>query len=142
MNRIRCAQGIVALALMCSASPAMASDFSGLFYAFIAAAVAVALVAAFIVWILRRLAKGAGPWIDVVSAILLAACLAPTTFIDSLGSDGFSLLPAWLIALMVDDWTDLLPASAISFLVTAGLLYLLFRSLRQSNHQNAPDEVE
>ncbi len=122
--------GLMATALM-FASPAMASDFSGLIYVFGVAFAIIGVVVMAALWVARRTIGNPGPITDAVSAIALGLTFAPTTFVYAFGEWDFILWPAWMFAVLGDTWSGLFPGPATSVVVTSALIYLFFKSRRQ-----------
>ncbi len=122
--------GLVTTALL-SASPALASDFSGLVYVFGAAFAAIGVVIMAALWLVRRTVGNPGPITDAVSAIALGLTFAPTTFVNTYGEWNFIFWPAWMFGVLGDTWSGLFPGPATSVVVTSALIYLFFKSRRQ-----------
>ena len=127
----------IALALLTAASPALASDFSGMAWFFVLLIAIVGIFVVLIVMSLRQMLERWGAWADGVSAVVLAAFFAPTTFAEAAGSTYFTLFPAWMTVMFDGNWGALFPGPAISFLVTtllffAGLKHLWHRRMARA----------
>lgn len=142
MIKFKYLRSIVALSVLCAATPALASDFSGMAWIFLAILAIVAIFAILIVFSIRQVAGRGGPVVDAISAVLLAACFAPATVGQVDGETFFTLFPAWMIVAFDGDWRALFPGPAFSFAVTAGLLFLLFKTHRERRTAKKADEAE
>ena len=108
-----------------SATPAAASNFDEIVYIFMAGAVLLAVLAILMVLWLRKAACRYGAKADVVSAVAIAAILAPGLVRYNEYGAHFSLLPHWLF-LLGGGWREYLPWPFLSFLATVGLIYAVF----------------
>lgn len=113
------------------ATPAMASDFSGLIYIAFGAAVVVGAVASGIVMAIRSIAGNGGPAVDAICAVLLGGVIAPSGFVEGFEGPVFTWLPVWIAVMFEEDWAGAYILSPIvSVLFTCGILFTMFRSLR------------
>lgn len=92
VTRLRLA---IALFLLASPAPALASDFSGLYYGLLGLGAVLAAIVAFVVWRMRRSRRRTARG-DVVAAILLGLGCAPAGFVTGYDGITFELLPAWI----------------------------------------------
>ena len=118
----------VAASALAMASPAVASDFSGFAYIFIGLALVVGLFAFLLVALIRHVSDAGGQKVDAVSAVLVAAAIAP---VGAVGGS-FSLFPAWIFFLLDGFAWDELLSPLVSFAVTSGVLFYIFREVRLS----------
>lgn len=124
------------------ATPALASDFSGLIYFFAAAFAVIGAIVLAVVFGARRAIGKPGPLTDAACAILLALVFAPSTFVYIYGEWNFFFWPVGFFAVLGESWSVLFPGPAISVAVTSALIYLFLRSRRQpehSAHEGAPE---
>ncbi len=129
-------------AMLTLATPAVASDFSGLIYFFAAAFAVVAIVVLGAVFGLRRAIGKPGPLTDAACAIMLALAFAPSTFVYIYGEWNFVLWPVGFFAVLGESWSVLFPGPAISAVVTSAVIYLILRSRRLSKHSAHEGEPE
>ena len=83
-------------ALLCAATPAMASDFSGIIYAFLIVGVIVGAIVALVVFAIRRASDSSSRLFDASCALALGAALAPAGIVDGFDGLMFSPVPAWI----------------------------------------------
>lgn len=88
-------RALIALMLLASPAPALASDFSGLYYGLLGFGFVIAAIVAFVVWRLRQSPRRS-PRSDVVTAILLGLGCAPAGFVTGYDGITFELMPAWI----------------------------------------------
>ena len=129
-----------ALIALAAATPALASDFSGLIYICLGFFAVIGLVVLAVVFGIRKGIAKPGPLADVVSAIALALTFAPSTFVNSYGDWTFSFWPVGMMAIFAETWWDLFPGPAISVVVTSVLVFLFFRTRSESG--NSDEEAE
>lgn len=132
----------IAAPVFVSASPALASDFSGLIYVFAAAFAVIAVVVGGAVFGVRRAIGNPSPLTDAVCAIVLALAFAPSTFVYIYGEWNFIFWPVGFFAVFGESWSVLFPDPAISVVVTSALIYLILRSRRQPAHSAHEGEPE
>lgn len=131
MNRFRLASVFAVLGMLGTASPAMASDFSGLAYFFIAAIIIGSGTVLLLAFGIRRVTRNLGRKADMVTAIVLALFLAPITFVHSYGMWEFYPVPIFMAGIFVDSVRDLFPWSLLSIGVTAFVIDQLFKLRRE-----------
>ena len=130
MSKARKVKFVLAGAALCAASPALASDFSGLIYIFLALVVVVGLFALGLVFALRSIIKTGGVVVDLTSAALLAGAIAPAGFVDDRVGAILVWFPGWVLLIFEFDWGALLPSYPISLLVVGALVFGVIRLLR------------
>ena len=143
-DRLAARSGKAALvaAILTLATPASASDFSGLIYFFAAAFAVIAIVVVAAVFGVRRAVGKPGPLTDAACAIVLALAFAPSTFVHIYGEWNFIFWPVGFFAVFGESWSVLFPGPAISVVVTSALIYLILRSRRQPEHSTHEGEPE
>lgn len=133
----------IAASVAVLATPAMASDFSGLIYIAFGAAVVVGAVALGIVMAIRSIARSGGPAVDTICAVLLGVVIAPSGFVEGFQGPVFTWLPIWIAIVFEENWQGAYILSPIvSLLLTCGVLFLMFRSLRLRNSEDRPEGGE
>ncbi len=132
----------VALITLAAATPALASDFSGLINIFLGFFAVIGLVVLAVVFGIRKGIAKPGPLADAASAIALALTFAPSTFVNIYGEWTFSFWPVGMVAIFAETWWDLFPGPAISVVVTSGLVFLFFRTRNGSNDSEKEAEPE
>lgn len=143
-DRLAARSGKAALvaAILTLATPASASDFSGLIYFFAAAFAVIAIVVVGAVFGVRRAVGKPGPLTDAACAIVLALAFAPSTFVQIYGEWNFIFWPVGFFAVFGESWSVLFPGPAISVVVTSALIYLILRSRRQPEHSTHEGEPQ
>ncbi len=121
--------GVVAAAL-CAASPALASDFSGIGRVFWWLVMAVPVLIALIVALLRRRRQAGSREADALLSGLAALLLAPGLLINVEGQWLPMPLPGLPLALLDGNAGLLFPVPFLSMLLCWALLFLLFERLR------------
>ena len=124
----------------CAATPALASDFSGLIYFFAAVIAVVGLIAFALVFAFRKIVATGGLLVDAMSGAVIAAALAPAGYIDQFGQTVFVWFPGWTMLVFDIEWTELLPSYPISLAIVAGLVFGFLRLLASRRaEQNVED---
>jgi len=132
--------GVVA-ALLCAATPALASDFSGIGRVFWWAVLAIPVLIALIVALIRRLRHPGSREADALLSAAAAVLLAPGVLIHT---DGLWLpmpLPGLAVALLDGHAGLLFPVPFLSMLLCWALLFLWFERLR-ARHAPAGEDAE
>lgn len=120
----------VAGAMLCAATPALASDFSGIGRVFWWAVLALPVVIALIAALVRRRRHPGSREADALLSGIAALLLAPGLLIYT---DGLWLpmpLPGLAVALLDGDAGLLIPVPFLSMMLCWALLFLLFERLR------------
>lgn len=141
MGNARKVKFVVAGAALCAATPALASDFSGLAYVIWGLVTVVGLLVLGLVFVLRRIVKTGSVAIDLTSAALLAGAIAPAGITHGYGETIFVWFPGWVMLMFDFGWADLLPGYPISLLLVGALFFGVLRVLR-SRSPDAPSEPE
>jgi hypothetical protein len=128
----------VAAALLLSASPALASDFSGIGRAIWWAVGAIIALIMLLVTLVLRWRKPGDPAVDVIVSVLAAVMLAPTGLMEMDGRWLPMPLPGMAWAMLEGDIAVLFPVPIISMALCGFGLLRLFKWLR-SRHA-ADDE--
>ncbi|MBU7580841.1 MAG: hypothetical protein KAF27_10290 [Porphyrobacter sp.] len=120
----------LATALLCAASPALASDFSGIGRAFWWAVLALLALIVLVVSLFRRRRHLGTREADAVVAGFAALTLAPGVLIHVDDRWLPMPLPGLGIAMLEGDAGVLFPVPFLSMMLCWGLLFLLFERLR------------
>jgi hypothetical protein len=121
--------GLAAAALM-SASPALASDFSGVGRAMLWAVGAIIVLIMLLVTLLRRWRKPGDPAVDGILSVLAAVMLAPVGLMEMDGRWLPMPLPGTALAMIEGDLAVLFPVPMISMVLCGFGLLRLFKWLR------------
>ena len=121
--------GLAAAALV-SASPALASDFSGVGRAMLWAVGAVIVLIMLLVTLVLRWRKPGDPAVDVIVSVLAAVMLAPVGLMEMDGRWLPMPLPGTALAMLEGDIAVLFPVPIISMVLCGFGLLRLFKWLR------------
>lgn len=121
--------GVAGLALV-TASPALASDFSGLGRVFWWAVLAIPVFLTLIVALLRRLRHPGSREVDAVLSGLAALLLAPALLIHVEGQWLPTFFPGFALALFGGKAGVMFPVPFLSVMISWALLFVWFEKLR------------
>lgn len=141
MGNARKMKYVLAGAALCAATPALASDFSGLIYIFVGLILVVGLFAFAFVFALRSIVQTGSVVVDVISAALMAMAVAPAGFVNDYGETIFVWFPGWVMLILDLEPDGLWPGYPIS-LVLVGALFVGVLRLMRSGPSDAPAEPE